>query len=177
MNISKKKNSSQKKKIFILVAIIIFVAIATLAILEKAHVTDFVKLPAQQNPQGPTKEQIEEQEKIDEDRKQDFIESPETPSTPTQPGSVELTAKQESDGTVTILTKLHDVASGTCDLVITNGSKTFTQSAQVIYQPSFSSCAGFSVNKEKLGAGQWSIKVSVSGNGSQLEQNTSLGVN
>jgi hypothetical protein len=99
-----------------------------------------------------------------------------TTETPTPNSSFTLSAKQESDGSVTIIAKIQNVGSGTCALTITNGAKTYSDSADVIYQPDYSSCAGFTIAKEKLGAGTWTINLTVTAKGKTYNQSTNLKV-
>lgn len=84
------------------------------------------------------------------------------PSTPSDSSnSIILSAKQESDSSVTVFTKLLNITDGQCHLAITNGAATYSDSADVIYQPEYSICAGFSVLRNKLGSGTWNITLSV----------------
>lgn len=173
MKISSHSPSRTKTAVASIAAILLVVG--AVVALEVSGVTDFYKSDA--GTTGPTPEEKAEQKKTDSNAKQDFIESPDpSPAQDTtSSSSIELSAKQEDNGSVTILTKLYGVANGTCTLLITNGSQTYTESAPVIYQPSFSSCAGFNVQKSKLGTGQWSIKLSLDSNDS-LEKTIMLGV-
>jgi hypothetical protein len=83
----------------------------------------------------------------------------------------------QSGSSVTVLTKIQGVSGGSCTLFITNGNKTNEQTAQVIYQPEFSSCAGFTVPVSSLGAGMWNITVKVLPvTGEEVRQSTSLEV-
>lgn len=164
MNIS--KTTSSRKKIIISTIILLLLGMTVAAALEKTGVIDLVKTTPSPTA-GPTEEEKKQQKKAEQDAKQDFIETPaptptETPS-PSPTSAVELSARQESNGSVTILTKLHNVSDGTCTLTITNATKTHSQTADVIYQPVFSSCAGFSVARDKLGSGTWSIHLAVAG--------------
>lgn len=119
---------------------------------------------------GPSVEQQAAQQKAATDQKQDFVETPppasETPTTNTATNqSVELTAKQENDGTVTIYTKLFGFARGNCSLKVTNKSVAYEATAGIMYQPEFSSCAGFSVPVTKLGTGTWSATLTANNDG------------
>lgn len=174
MNIS--KNSYSRKKIVAVSVIVVLFAVAMVAALEKANVINLINNgPAPYA--GPTNTQKQEQKKTEQETKQDFVESldpidnPET--TPTS--SIELSAKQESNGSVTVLTKLYGVSEGTCTLTASRAGVTHTQTAQVIYQPNFSSCAGFSVAKDKLGIGTWTIQLAVAGE-NPVEKTISLDV-
>lgn len=83
----------------------------------------------------------------------------------------DLSATIETTPTsVSIITKLGHTASGTCVLEAVNNTnnKSNKQNAQVIYQPEFSSCAGFTIPKESLGSGVWNIKISIKSEGKTL---------
>ena len=95
------------------------------------------------------------------DAKQTLIEEDErdnqpTPRDETSP-SVDLWTKQESDNTVTVFTKLSGYDGGKCELTITNNSKNHAFNADIIYQEEYSSCAGFSIPTDTVGAGKWSL--------------------
>lgn len=144
----------------------VLLGVATLVALEKMHVTDFIKTPT--GSSVPTAAEKKEQNRTEQEDKKDFIETPDsvaqTPEEAAQSAGIDLAARKESNNTVTILTKLYKVSDGTCTLTLTNGSKTYSESAKVIYQPDFSTCAGFNVPKDKLGSGEWTIELSVVGN-------------
>lgn len=180
---SKKKQSYNKK---LLVAGLVVAVLLVLAILEKTNVTHFITLhpaaPTTVSGKGPTPEQKNQQAQTDADAKKQFIENGgsdgQTQSTsPASADKVQISAKQESNGTVTILTKLYGVGDGTCNLTVKNGGQTTTQSADIIYQTQFSSCAGFSVPISGLGTGNWQISLSETSGGSSSTANTTLEVN
>lgn len=109
---------------------------------------------------------IEKLEQYDKEKKQDFIKNAPTPSDEntgeSKPSSdISLSARQDSSSQVTVLTNLSSTPYGTCTLTISNGSKKITKTAEVIYQPQFSSCAGFAVNIDELGTGSWTIELAV----------------
>ena len=146
-----------------------------LVVLEKTHVTNFIKMPAKHTtaPAGPTKAQQQAEAQTNAASKQLLLDNTvkdqssnstapgtSTPATPTPTTSMTLTASQ-SGSSVIALTQIQDVAEGTCKLVASNGIKSTTQTAQIIYQPQFSSCAGFTVPVSSIGAGTWSIAVTV----------------
>lgn len=54
------------------------------------------------------------------------------------------------------------VGSGTCTLTLTSGSKTVTKTAEIVQNPSSSTCAGFDVPFAELGKGSWNIEIKVS---------------
>lgn len=98
------------------------------------------------------------------------------PTPPPQAASVELSAKQESNGSITVFAKLYNVSNGTCNLTVKNGAKQNSQSASVIYQAEYSSCAGFSIPTSALGSGNWDINLSVISNGQNFSNNISYQV-
>lgn len=154
----KTKRFTNKKIIALSLLVALFVA-TTLFALERLQITDFVKRPAANN--GPSQTEIKAQEKAADDAKKEFIEQDEAtssePGAPPTSESINLSAQQDSTSTVTVLTKLQGFPDGECSLLIQNGSKSTTKTAPIIYQPEFSSCAGFSINKSELGSGIWNI--------------------
>lgn len=151
------------KKLILTALAVVLIGVTTVTALEITGVTGFFKQDSS-GYTGQTQTESEKQAEIEQNDKRDFIEESDPsiqPATAETSPSIDLSAKQESDNSVTVLTKLSAVPDGTCTLKISNGSKTYTQTAEVIYQPNFSSCAGFSVNREKLGTGEWIIKVAV----------------
>lgn len=120
----------------------------------------------------------EQQQATDTDleQKKQAIEDETNPtSTPPNPTvsseNITLTAKQESNDTVTIFTRLANVANGVCTLEITNTGRQTSQTAEVIYQPEYSTCAGFSVPISSIGKGLWTIKLTLSINGTTVSNN------
>lgn len=119
--------------------------------------------------------------------KQDFVEQQQeqsdsntdtsSPSTGTDSSDkIDLVTKQ-AGSSVTVITKISGIGDGSCRLAVTNGDKSFSQTAEVIYQPSYSTCAGFSIPVAELGKGTWSITVSVtSADGTKTAATSSLGV-
>lgn len=176
---------SRIKKIVFTALLFLFLAGIALIISELTHRTNIVHLPGRQTKpvlSGPSQKEKTAQAKVDAESKKQYLDKTKSQSQtqPTPPAatstSLNLTPSQ-TGATVTILTKIQGVSSGSCTLTITNGSKSTEQTAQIIYQPEFSSCAGFSVPVSSLGAGTWNIAVKVtSGTGEAVEQSTSLEV-
>jgi hypothetical protein len=146
---------------------------------------------------GPTAAEIKQSSDIDAANKKQSITSSQTKNTtsgtkgqeptssttspsstpPTTPVKIDITSKQESNGTITVSTKLYGISSGSCTLQANNGSKSITQTATVIFQPEFSTCAGFSVPKTALGSGTWNIVITVVKDGVSSSNTSTLGVN
>lgn len=85
------------------------------------------------------------------------------PPSDSGPVITSLTAKQESNGSVTVFTRLLSGTDGKCELTIKNGAQTANRTADIIYQPEFSTCAGFSLPISSVGYGSWSITLSAGG--------------
>lgn len=83
---------------------------------------------------------------------------------PTSSENITLTANKNGSNVV-VYTQLKDYSNGTCALTVTNGSKTVTQSAQVMFQPQYSICAGFTVPISSVGSGSWTMTLSVTSDG------------
>lgn len=156
-----KSSSSHYQPVLVLLSIVILGAM-TLAILEKMHITDFIKTGFQ-TVVAPTTIHKKDQQEEESSHKKAYVETPEstTPPTLSPEVGIELFAKRGNNDTVIVTTRLHGVADGTCTLMINNNSITYTQKASVVYQPDFSSCAGFSVPFSKLGKGTWEIQLSL----------------
>ena len=75
---------------------------------------------------------------------------------------IELSAEQSGE-TVVVTTKLREqgFSSGQCVLTITSSEQRSEQHAAIIYQPEYSTCAGFSVPARSLPKGMWHISLAV----------------
>lgn len=165
------KNLSPRKKILI-------VGVLVLSVFLIAGVSYRLFNTQDNNQKGPTPDQTKEQKKTEADSKKDFIESTKdedlpgtTPPTPTSVDSIKLSAVQDA-GTVTITSKLTGYSAGLCRLTITNGSSSISENADIIYQPEYSTCAGFNIVKNRLGPGVWNITLyATPTGGSELSKN------
>ena len=83
-----------------------------------------------------------------------------------------MSTKRENDGSLTITTQLVNYSDGKCDLTIKNGDNTYTQTAPVIYQSTYSTCAGFNIPDNSVPHGTWQISLVVSSKG-KVNTNTS----
>mgnify|MGYP003586595371 CR=1 FL=1 len=174
-------NSKKLTKIALLSASFILVAGFIVFGLEKIGIINlYNSTPPVTN--GPTPQQKAQEEKTNTDAKQQFLDktyqdknNADKPAASNNP-TLSITTKQEAES-VTILTKIQSVSEGTCNLTATNGANTITQEAKVIYQPEFSSCAGFSVPISGLGIGTWNITLVVNPvNSSAITRLTTLDV-
>jgi hypothetical protein len=162
------KQKNYKKILFVLASLLILAAL--LFTLEKLNVTNFIhkKSNTAVQGQGPTAEEKAAENKVNADAKKDFIEGSSqngssTPTSQPQSSSIDLSAKQETNNTVTIFTKLYGVSSGTCTLTVTNNGSVQNYTADVIYAAEYSTCAGFSIPIKT--PGNWDIQLNLNSNG------------
>lgn len=155
----------------ILIILGVFVGLLVVfVLLEMSNIINLYNKEPRVNTKGPTAEQKLQDSKINADAKQQLIEEkvPDNNSIPTNDvagKTIELSAKQETNNTVTVFTKLHGYSDGSCQLTVTNGPQANSQTAPIMYQPEFSSCAGFSVPIDSVGKGSWSIKLTATSKG------------
>jgi TPP-dependent trihydroxycyclohexane-1,2-dione (THcHDO) dehydratase len=121
-----------------------------------------------------TKETKKQQEANDTGKKE-FIEgtnkdgSAPKDNVETEPTKTDIiiTANNEQNGSITIISNLGSLPDGECNLTITHISESITKTAPVIYQPEYSSCAGFTISateKSQLTVGTWTIVLSAVSN-------------
>lgn len=163
---------SHKKILLWLIASFLAV-ILVLLVLEKTGVINLIH-PKETSATvtGPTGEQKASENKANNQQKQVYLDGiykddsgSKSTVQPTVTPTVTVSAERQGSAVI-ILSKIQSVAEGSCRLVVTNSGKTTEQTAQVIYQPEFSSCAGFSVPVTALGSGSWNITVVVNPVGS-----------
>jgi len=171
------------KKLWLLILATVLLVLLVAAVLEKTgRINLFGSSASDTSAKGPTPEQKAEEDKTNEDAKQEYLDDTyrdkdDTPvATMPEDATVSIATSQEGSS-VTVLTKIQSVAEGTCTLTITNGAKSVTQEAGVIYQPEFSSCAGFGVPVSTLGSGMWNITLTVvPTGGTAISESTTLEV-
>lgn len=170
---------NKNKKILIL--LVVLIALGALFVVSKK--TRYAEpQPTNTTSQGPTPEQKKQEDDANATAKKQIVEGSEqstqtSSSTSLSANDIELSARQETNNTVTVLTKLKNYANGECKLVVSSGGKTITQTARVFYQPEFSTCAGFSVPINSVGNGTWSISLTVvSSDGNTATKTISLEV-
>lgn len=118
-----------------------------------------------------TKQQKQQDNSYAAQKKQSSEDTPQsTPLTTPQSENIKLIVSQETNNTVTIVTKLKGVSDGICKLDITNGTAKTSMSAKVIYQTEYSTCAGFSVPISSIGKGTWNIHLTLNTNGTSVMQ-------
>lgn len=111
------------------------------------------------NDQKPT-----EEDKSNAKQKADFLDKEkETENKPVEKPkkqTLNLEVKVKADQTV-FLAKIGNISRGTCHLEIKGNGRTIKRSADVVFTPDFSSCAGFSIPKSELNRGRWTASLSV----------------
>lgn len=164
--------------------LIILLALLALVGIVWATYHAFNKNPVNQSTDHRTPEQRQQQKDRENNEKKVFAESTketENPGVevpvPTSSDTVSVSASQPVSTEVTIVTKLQGFASGVCKISAQNGSDTYTAEAPILYQPEYSSCAGFTIPTSELGNGTWSIVLNVTPTGGQtISKQTSLEV-
>lgn len=160
---NKKINERPYKKAIAYILIIIALLSISLVILEKLRVTDFIKDPFIKHT-SRIPELTAEQKIQNNEAKKDFIENQKDVSQDTSQNdkNIEISVVQESDKVV-VSTRLHGISNGICRLNIVSSGKQLSKEAQVLYQPQFSTCAGFTVPVSDIGKGVWEIEVVAEG--------------
>lgn len=163
MNIKKNHRSIIRKPLFWVITAICLILLLVIA--EKTGLTNFI---SPYTPSGPTPEQQKQDAATAAAKKKALIEGdgskaePYNTSSPaSSEKSIDMRARQEDDGTVTVFTKLYGYSDGSCSLTINANGNTVTQTAKVMYQPEYASCTGFSVPIDQAGKGNWIIKLAV----------------
>jgi len=116
--------------------------------------------------ESATEEETEEEEEVDTEpeKKAKQYEGDEDPnSSETLTG--DITNDEVSGDTLRVRVSIDQyLTSGTCELTLTSGSKTYTDTANIIPDASTSTCEGFDIPVSKLSSGDWNIKIQLSSN-------------
>lgn len=83
---------------------------------------------------------------------------------PSDNAGIAMTPSTSGDKVV-VSTQLTGYSDGACKLTAVNGAKTNSQTANIIYAPGYSTCAGFTVPVNDLGKGTWSLTLDVTAGG------------
>lgn len=160
MKIKKTKTINKHRRAFIALIVVIF---AVLLAITAINMTGNLI-----NPKDNRASEQKSEAEVNANNKKTTIENSSgntdsTNYTNTQHTSsdIDISYRSESDGSITIVTKLNNYSDGTCSLSIKNGVEIYKKTAPVIYQPDFSSCAGFSVPSGAIDKGKWEITVKV----------------
>lgn len=176
MKTSNKKNS--KKTILVIIAIIVLAAIsgtATAYFVHKSNSSTSTGTNSENSSDNNTSGESSNPG-LDPGSKEEFLDNESgnenSGATPPSFNSDNIIIESsQSNSSVTILAKMTGfTGSGTCTLKVTKGPATVSESAEIIYQPEYSTCAGFSIDKNRLSPGTWSLSLSVSVEGKAYSQ-------
>lgn len=155
----------------------------TFAVLQATHITHFFEPAAQKQKQQAT--QYENNKKAttvvnggnpsSTDSKGNTAASTGTYTPPNNTDNITITPTRQNDQVV-LRIKLKGYSDGSCALTITNDAKSTSQTAQVVYAPDFSTCAGFSIPVSTLGSGNWNISLAVTSGGITTNQSSAYTV-
>ena len=130
-------------------------------IFPRNNIPDISKEPLKEEKEQESHNSSTEKESLLDAAKDNQSQGTTVP-TPTSNANISLSINKEG-GDVIIIAKLKEqgFSEGQCKLLVSANSKTVEQSAEIIYQPEYSTCSGFSVPLSSLGSGTWNIKLSV----------------
>ena len=162
------KRSSLYRRPFLIIIIILLIALTGLAVAKM-----FVNLSVQndsntENITNANSEQefIETEEPLEEEDKPEIIQNEgENPNTlESLTGSI-TTARVSGQKVIIRINLDQYLSSGVCSLVMNNGSKTYSATANIINSASTSTCEGFDVPVSELSSGTWLISIGLSSGG------------
>lgn len=179
MNISRKNKKKILSKPLIIVGTFLLLGLLYSGLASALSWWPFLHNTRSDNKSIPsTQQNASEQPKTDVDTKKNYVDSNLHNNNNEQPTAPDVLILMDSylysAEIVVVSTKLGTVPDGTCTLTVTNGEKQNTQTADVIYQPTYSMCAGFSVPISKLGSGTWNMALKVDTRGRQLTTNRTM---
>lgn len=158
-----KKTSTKNKKILILLAAVLLSAVLLLLVLEKTGVTNFYSKdePAQDTGAQdsidytpPTEEELQ----VSEDEKVKNIDNAPTTEKAEEKVIIEEAYYDESAAELVVKTKLMGLNWSTCELIVSGPDQEITKTAKSIYQPEYSSCLGFGIDRSEFKkSGEWTI--------------------
>lgn len=159
-----KIKSLPSKRKYILIAVILVAAVATGAFAYAQTVINndsATKIEETEQAGGVDYDDpMPDQVKAGNDKKNETIEKDAESPQPTTALNLSITASQQNGETVQIRTLIDNaVASGTCQLELTQGTKKITKSASLQALPSGSTCQGFDIPVSELDAGSWIISI------------------
>ena len=172
MRITNKKLS--KKQILVAALAVAIAICGSVFALDKIGIISiFPKDTVPNISKEPTPQEKKSEEKANQDTKESFlntikddkekpVEKSKPAPVPKSNSSIELSADRDGDS-VTIIVKLKEqgYSQGKCSLTVAANGKKVAQNADIIYQPEYSTCAGFSIPVSSVGDGQWTISLSV----------------
>jgi len=179
----KQKPSFLSRKLLVIIGVLVGLC-SVIGVLEVTNVTHFLHTAATESPAA-------QDAQYNRQKKESVLDNGGNPTdtnsatkgatggtytTPTSSDNITVTATKSGSDQVVVSTKLAGYSDGSCSLHVSNGNKVNDQTAQVIYAPNFSTCAGFSVPISQLGSGTWSISLTVTSGGVTTTKNISYEV-
>lgn len=154
MRINKKGND--KKKIIATILVLLLVSLVGTALYIAPSLMKKQEQTKRDQEQKKARQQSNtEKKQYIENKGATQSESPQT--APTSSDSIAISAEKTNTDTVTVYTKLYGFPGGVCELSVANGTKQYSKTVDIIYQPEYSTCAGFSIPFSALGSGLWQI--------------------
>lgn len=182
MNINSTRPNKKSKRIAIFIVAVVILVLTYVSVAYFSRWWPFLSststpTDSQTQSSQQTEDQTAEKNQQTQD-KQEFLDKEdsdsETPSTPSQTtdNTVSLHISDDDDSLI-VQTRIDGIVSGTCTLTLSNSTQTVTKTAEIMYAPEYSSCAGFTVAKSELGTGVWSITLTATGQGTTVKKTTS----
>lgn len=170
---SHKEKYKKKKYLFCLASMVIaFLFVAGLFTFIRADKYSSSNSPNSSSEKAGNEVSTEDDNKVSKSNTNSYTESTPDPKI----HDVIFESTQSSDDSVTIVAKLYGASDGICYLKITAGNQSVTKEAEVIYQPDYSTCAGFTIPTDQLGVGTWKITLTVESGKNSYSKSTSLEV-
>jgi hypothetical protein len=174
----------KKRKLVIVTSVIVAALLLAGALFYKFYLQPSSLSRQSNTPSQPTKEELKQQATEDAKNKATFLnqqrDNQDNPQPHQQPSpsstDISLTAQTVKDSVI-VRVEVGNFSSGTCNLTVTNNDKSTSQSANILYQPQTSTCAGFSVPISKVGIGAWSITVKVDTQDSSVSKSKTITYN
>ena len=151
------KSSSNKKRYIIVAATIVaLISVGAFTYSQFSGNDEKEQTEKKVNYDSPKQEQVQ----AGNDKKSEIVKQDSTPSQPTAALNLSVTASQQNGETVQIRTLIDNVvASGTCQIELTQRSKKVSKSVPLQALPSSSTCQGFDIPTSELGAGLWEFSI------------------
>lgn len=154
---SQKKPAKNNNNLFLITGLFILVVLLVIAVFLITHNRNN-NVPKPSNPTTKTTSDnginlgppSEAEVKNAESEKVQKIESPKTSTTEADKVIISKLSQDSSSKDLVVITELHGQNWSSCDLRLTSGPNSITKTANVIYQNTYSSCAGYSVPAKDL---------------------------
>lgn len=165
---SKKRYSISIKKI-LLVILLILLSFLLILIVVYPYIKPSLDKQAdisnnQTNTQTPNSQQNNTLQETAQNRESEKkpLQTVENPPSQSNNVSGVISYKNVNDGQLILRTTINQaLSSGSCTLTMKNRDKTLTKSADIVQNPSSSSCMGFNIPISELTSGSWTINIKI----------------